>query len=280
MLMGRKGGAACSAPAMSVADFRRGIHSAATLVEHAEDNYNRRSGEGVPETKNQASIPIMADKFEFYDVLGVLVPGVLIVYVFLVCFPGVATLVPPRMSDALNTIAFTAMTIFVGQLVLAVGSLVEGLLYKTWGGRPSERALHSGLGHRYLPAVTAKRIRTKLKQVAGENATDRDLFIYAMGRAEGANSVRVSKFNALFAYHRALLVLCLVAFILVVASSFVGALAILPRWKLVLLAGAAFIVFILVWHRTRQRAYYYVREVLLTAERVLDAPTNPPAKAS
>jgi hypothetical protein len=188
----------------------------------------------------------MTDKFEFYDMLGVLVPGVLLVYVLLVCFPGVTTLVPPKMSDALNTIAFTALAIFIGQLVLAVGSLVEGLLYKTWGGRPSERALHSGLGPRYLPDATAKRIRTKLKKVAGENATDRDLFIYAMGRAEGGNSVRVSKFNALFAYHRALLVLCLVAFILIVTSAFVGALAALPRWKLVLLAGTAFVVFILV----------------------------------
>jgi hypothetical protein len=222
----------------------------------------------------------MADKFEFYDILGVLVPGVLLVYVFLVCFPGITTLVPPKMSDALNTITFTGMVIFIGQLVLAVASLLEGLLYKTWGGRPSERALQSGLGPRYLPDATAKRIRTKLKKVAGENATDRDLFIYAMSRSEGANSVRVSKFNALFACHRALLVLCLVAFIFIVTSAFVGSLAVLPRWKLVLLAGAAFVVFILVWHRTRQRAYYYVREVLLTAERTLDAPADPPAKAT
>lgn len=66
--------------------------------------------------------------------------------------------------------------------------------------------------------------------------------------------------------------LCLAAFIFIVTSAFVGALAVLPRWKLVLLAGATFGVVGLVWHRTRQRAHYYVREVLLTAERVLDTP--------
>jgi hypothetical protein len=215
----------------------------------------------------------MADKFEFYDILGILVPGVLLVYVFLVCFPGTTILVPPKMSDALNSIAFTALAIFIGQLVQAIASLLEGPLYRTWGGRPSERALHSGLGPRYLPDATAKRIRAKLKKVAGEHATDRDMFLYAMQRAEGANSARVSKFNALFAYHRVLLVLCLAAFILITTSAFIGALAALPRWKLVLLAGATLAVFVLVWHRTRQRAYYYVREVLLTAERAIDPPT-------
>ena len=56
----------------------------------------------------------------------------------------------------------------------------------------------------------------------------------------------MSKFNALFAYHRALLVLCLAAFIFIVSSAFFGALAVLPRWKLAFLAGAAFIVFVLV----------------------------------
>jgi hypothetical protein len=213
----------------------------------------------------------MADKFEFYDILGILVPGVLLVYVFLLCFPGTIAFVPPKMSDALNTIAFTAMAIFVGQLVQAIASLLEGPLYRTWGGRPSERALHSGLGTRYLPDATAKRIRAKLKKVVSEHATDRDLFLYAMQCAEGANSAQVSKFSALFAYHRALLVLCLASFILITASAFIGALAALPRWKLVLLAAAAFVVFVLVWHRTRQRAYYYVREVLLTAERAMDA---------
>lgn len=91
-------------------------------------------------------MPTLADKFEFYDILGILVPGVLLAYVFLVCFPGAAALVPPKMSDALNTIAFSAMAIFVGQLVQAVASMLEGPLYKTWGGRPSERALRSGLG--------------------------------------------------------------------------------------------------------------------------------------
>ena len=127
----------------------------------------------------------MADKFEFYYILGILVPGVLLVYVFLVCFPGATTVVPPKMSDALNALAFTALAIFVGQLVQAIASLLEGPLYWTWGGRPSERALRSGLGPRYLPDGTAKRIRTKLKKAVGEHATDRDLFIYAMGRAEG-----------------------------------------------------------------------------------------------
>jgi hypothetical protein len=221
----------------------------------------------------------MAEKFEFYEVLGVLVPGVLLVYALLVCFPGTTSLVPPKMSETVNAIGFTAMVIFLGQLVQAVASLLEGPLYKTWGGPPSERALRSGLGPRYLPSATAMRIRTKLKEVAGEHATDRDLFIYAIGRAETANSARVSKFNALFAYDRALLVLCLAAIMLIISSGFVGALATLPYWKVALFGGVAILVFVLVWHRTRQRAYYYVREVLLIAERSLDSAAALPERA-
>jgi hypothetical protein len=214
----------------------------------------------------------MAEKLEFYDILGILVPGVLLIYLFLICFPGAGAVIHPKMSDTLNAIAFTALAIFVGQIVQAIASLLEGVLYRTWGGRPSERALRSGLGNRYLPEETAKRIRAKLKKAVGEHCTDRDLFLYAMQRAENAGSQRVTKFNALFAYHRALVVFCLVTFALVLSSARLGAVAALPAWGAGSVVLGALALLVLIWHRTRQRAYYYVREVLLTAERVVDTP--------
>ena len=218
----------------------------------------------------------MAEKLEFYDILGILVPGVLLIYLFLICFPETGAAVHPKMSDALNAIGFTATAIFVGQIVQAIASLLEGVLYWTWGGRPSERALSSGLGNRYLPEQSAKRIRAKLKKAIGEHCTDRDLFLYAMQRAETAGSQRVTKFNALFAYHRALVVFCFVALAFVLSSAWLGAVAALPAWKAGSAVVAALALLVLVWHRTRQRAFYYVREVLLTAERVIDAPSAAP----
>jgi hypothetical protein len=218
----------------------------------------------------------MAEKLEFYDILGILVPGVLLIYLFVICFPGAGAAIHPRMSDALNAIAFTATAIFLGQIVQAIASLLEGVLYWTWGGRPSERALRSGLGNRYLPEETAKRIRTKLKKAVGEHCTDRDLFLYAMQRAENAGSQRVTKFNALFAYHRALVVFCLVALAFVLSSAGLGIVAALPRWEAGSVVFGALALLILIWHRTRQRAFYYVREVLLTAERVIDTPPGAP----
>lgn len=211
----------------------------------------------------------VTEKFEFYDLLGILVPGTLLVYVSLLCFPQIVRPVPVKFPDAVNTIIFTVLIIFVGQLVQALASLIEPLLYWTWGGRPSDRALGSGLG-RYMPADTGDRIRRKLQRALGEEATTNSLFLYAMQRAEAAGSGRVAKFNGLYAYHRALILLVLSSLLLVMLSAYFGALSLASRWEVAGICIALALVLILVWHRARQRAMYYVREVLLTAERLLD----------
>jgi hypothetical protein len=82
-------------------------------------------------------------------------------------------------------------------------------------------------------------------------------------------------FNALYAYHRVLVVLtalCLVFFLI----SFHGGLAstLLPYQNagcILLLIG----LLLLFWYRARQRGYYFVKEVLIVAEHVLTSP--PPA---
>ena len=217
----------------------------------------------------------MTGKFEFYDVLGILVPGTLLTHIFIACFPQLVRLAPVKLSETVNTIVFTALIIFIGQLVQALASLVEPLLYWTWGGRPSDRALESGLG-RYMPVETGDRIRGKLRRVLGEQATTGSLFLYAMQRAESPESGRVVKFNALYAYHRGLIVLVLAGLILVILSAFFGALSFTPKSEILGICITLVLVLILVWHRTRQRAMYYVREVLLTAERILDAAPSLP----
>ena len=111
-------------------------------------------------------------------------------------------------------------------------------------------------------------------RVVGEKPTDRSLFLRAMQLAESAGNARVQRFNSLYAYHRGLITLTLIALAILLASFQWGATA---EWACGLkFAGflALLLILVLTWHRAKQRAYYYVREVLLTAERVLDGETR------
>jgi hypothetical protein len=220
----------------------------------------------------------MVDKFKIYELLSWVVPGTLLVCLLAVCFPSLATATGAvKFPDAFSVVALLALAIFAGNLVQAIASLIEPALNWTWGGRPSERALQAGLGSRYLPQDAADRIRKKIEAAVGAGASDRAIFLFAMQRAESAGSDRVGTFNALYAYHRALLVLCLAglpAFLIAVLSGQLPGLHWSGALGVVVLVAA---VSVLVWYRTKQRAFYYVREVLHTAERVLDHAAPKPA---
>jgi len=212
----------------------------------------------------------VGDKFEFYDILAVLVPGTLLMACIGLFFPDIATpLTAMKLPDGFALICLTTLSIFLGHSIHAVSSLLDPFWEWTWGGRASERAFARGLGNRYLPAETATRIKGKLAAASG-SAEDRSLFLFAMQKAETSENARVSKFNGLFAYHRAILTLLLVGTALLGISMCWGRAA---GWngaaKFWAFVGAlAFLL--LIWNRTKQRAFYYVREVLLTAERVID----------
>jgi len=213
----------------------------------------------------------MPDKLELYDILGIVVPGALLVYLIATIF-GAPTEFhsATRFPDAFLVIALTALAIFAGHLIQSLGSSLEPILYWTWGGKPSDTALGKGLGGRYLPADAADRIKRKLQAAIGSDQSSTSLFLSAMQRAEGAPGSRASRFNALYAYHRALFVLALLAVFLLIAAMEWGALAPWSRETKALLLLANALLLVLLWHRAKQRSFYYVREVLLTAERILD----------
>ena len=211
----------------------------------------------------------MTSKFDYYDLLGILVPGVLLISWLPVCFPDAGWTGAEVFPEAFGVIALTALSVFLGQLVQAIGSMLEPALFKTWGGRPSDIALGGGLP-KYLPADSAERIKKKLSTAAGGNGSNHALFLLAMQRADGQNSGRAQRFNSLYAYHRGLLVLIIVSFALLMASFICGA---GKAWSIGSKLGIVLLfigLLVLVWHRTRQRACYYVREVLHCAERGID----------
>jgi hypothetical protein len=215
----------------------------------------------------------MDGKLDVYDTLGVMMPGALIVSLIPICYPAVLTKTHAvQFPDGFAVVALLALSVFIGQLIQAISSLMEPLVYLTWGCRPSDVALESGLGDRYLPRDTAKRIRAKLASAVTSDATDHSLFLFAAHRAEGFG--RVSKFNSLYAYHRALLTTVLVGLLVTMGATRWGLLA-HSTWETKTIVLMAFImILLLLWYRAKQRAFYYVREVLLAAERILDSEGN------
>lgn len=78
----------------------------------------------------------MLDRLDYYDLLGVVVPGTLLVCWLPICFPVLSQVAASSdLSEAFEVIALVVLAFFVGQLVQAIASLVEPVLYWTWGGR-------------------------------------------------------------------------------------------------------------------------------------------------
>jgi hypothetical protein len=84
--------------------------------------------------------------------------------------------------------------------------------------------LKEGIPH-YLPGDSAKRIKVKLQQCVAGDASDHALFLLAILQADGADAGRARQFNALYAYHRGLVVLLGITMGLLVLSLRWGRLA-------------------------------------------------------
>jgi hypothetical protein len=220
----------------------------------------------------------MLDRLSLYDTLAALIPGSLLVASIAVLFPAATA---PFRSAALPSefavIALLAAAMLAGLLTQTVGSALERPLLRVFGGLPSDRALSGKLGERYLPRDAAKRIETKLRSRFGANASKRALFLGAMNLAESVPESKAAAFNAQYGHLRAVFTLFLFLLGLGVASRLCGAAV---AWDptayqtSVLLLVVATALF--AW-RTWQRGAYYAREVLLTAERIMDthAPVPP-----
>jgi hypothetical protein len=212
------------------------------------------------------------DKLDYYDIFSVVIPGTLWGCWILVCFPASAEAVSTlRLPDAVAGAALLVTALFLGHVVQALASLSEPFLHRTWGGRPSSRALRDGLGDRYLPKTGADRIRAKLRDAAGHTDDAQDLFLFAMARAGSVDGTRVDRFNSQYAFHRAVVIGTLLAGLTLAGSLFWGAAAAWSGTAIGLAFAAHTLLIALFWYRARQRAFYFVREVLHAAERSLDA---------
>ncbi|MFB3880984.1 MAG: hypothetical protein ACE149_06955 [Armatimonadota bacterium] len=216
----------------------------------------------------------MVDKVDVYDALAALIPGTILVCLVPVLYPAITKCAfSLALPDGFAVVALVAVAVLTGHIVQAFSSWSEAVLWLTWGGRPSDVTLAGRAGARYFPKESADRIRAKLAAQLGGSTSERSLFLYASQIALAAGNPRVERFNALYGYHRGLFTLSLIAVVMFGASTRWGAAAACaPSARWCLLAALA-VLAALFWYRTKQRGYYHAREVLGTAERVLDGTT-------
>lgn len=219
----------------------------------------------------------MEKQFSYYDVLGHLVPGTLLFLCVHFALSRLGLKAPvPTMAAPVEAIAFLGVVMFLGQLVQALGSLLEPRYFKLMGGRPSDEVM-SGRDRR-LSGEPLKLARRALQDDLGaETMSDDQLFVHAMGIANKHGLGRVERFNALYAYHRGLLTVAVVACLEVPLIWLVEPLVLghqIAHVKFGVLLMSCLLLLWVLFLRTKQRGHYYAREVVQMAHRFLVDPRN------
>ncbi len=184
----------------------------------------------------------MQINFSAYNILSALIPGFVILFL-LFHFEYIR-------FEKEYMIPYTAVAFIIGYFVNTLSSWLEGLLYITWGGKPSD-ALLSGKSIWKVQFYAHKEVREKLNtESTNIDPTNDELFQIAQRYASGN-----SKVNALqnsYAFSRVMLTTIVICFVLVVYHYHANIKIIFGG--LVLLSVA--------WLRCKQMGYYFVREVL------------------
>jgi len=185
-------------------------------------------------------------KFKFYDVLSHLIPG-FVVYVIFLNMNGLTF-----KNDFV--VPATAISFVIGYFVNTLASWMEDVFYWTWGGKPSSRLL-DGKDIWKVRFYDHQKARTLLENEFGGKTTKNDaLFSVAMRYATPEVNSRVGDFNANYAFSRVILTTILIAsgFVLYMYHNSLNAYLICT------------LLILVAWYRSKQRGYYFAREVLRT----------------
>jgi len=182
--------------------------------------------------------------FSLYDILAQLIPG-FITYLSLLKMMGIAW-------DKDYAVPATALAFITGYFVNALGSWLETLYFRSWGGKPSTRLLQ-GYNIRSVRFHHGNQVRELLQQESSDlKATEDELFGIAMRNIPLGKDSRVETFNAQYAFSRNILTATIVVLIVLYRDYLND-----PRLLLVLLPAA-----LMAWQRCKERGYYLAREVL------------------
>lgn len=210
----------------------------------------------------------MLEKLELHDVVTALLHGTLLMGATVVLFPEVVACARiPEFPEGIPTLLFLFAAYFLGQVLVALSSFGQDFLYCTWGGKPSDQVFDGAFPEKYLSSDSIKSAKRALQKICGNDCAGKALFSKAKGIARKAEGSLSERQNQMYSYNR----VCL-ATLFVVAGLF----AMSCRWGRCasMTCGTRFMVWCallgllwLHWYRAKQRAFYYVSEVLRVAER-------------
>ena len=212
----------------------------------------------------------MIEKFDIYDVMTSLLHGTLFLAATFVLFPQVISVERPlEVSEILLSIIFISIAYFLGQVITSISSIIQPLLFWTWGGMPSTVVFSGHFPEKYLSSDFINLAKNALQKSAAVKLSDAALFSKAMGIARKAEGSLSERHNQMYAYNRTALTNLILMFGLLVISCSCGLCRNFSAGKIVAISAVLGLLLILHWYRAKQRAFYYVREVVVVAEREL-----------
>ena len=181
--------------------------------------------------------------FKIYDIVSLLIPGFIILFVIIHSFDF-------TFND--DSIIFsTAIAFVLGFIINTLSSWLEGLYFLTWGGKPSDKIL-DGKDIWKVKFYKGKEVREfLLKETINESPSNDELFSIALCYVNEKDS-RIENTSAYYSFSRSLLTTVLISSIIIIPSDDFNL-----NYYYILIP----LIFI-IWLRCKQRGYYYVREVL------------------
>lgn len=186
--------------------------------------------------------------FKSYDILSKLITGLLVSFVIIKFYiPSV------DLGNLGEVIFITSMAYIVGFFIDTFSSWLEPLFYFTWGGKPSDRFL-SGAGTWKVKVPShIEEIKNYLRGlINNSDISDKELFGIALRKVK---SDRITDFQNLYAFSRSLLTSFIILFFCLIPQFYCC-------WLFYVLS---FILILVLWLRAKQRAYYFVKEVIVSS---------------
>lgn len=215
--------------------------------------------------------------FDFYEFAGVLCPGVVALYSMSVIFPWISPIVHDQ-SISVGTLGlFVVLSYVAGHLVQALGNLLEPLLWRLFGGMPTDwvRTRRRTLLTDQQNAAVEERIRIQtgksLSSTTQSEWHSAVRSIYA-AVANSGHAARIDVFNGNYGLFRGLATAFLLGVVSILASpSFTF------RWSaLVFLLACA----LLATYRLRRFGIHYARELFIQFLQLKDLVAESPKKAA
>lgn len=201
----------------------------------------------------------MNSKFDAYEIIGVITPGSLLLFGLTLLFPDLSALFFTQGFSVGELGLFLVLSFVAGHLIQAIGNLLEGVIWKPFGGMPTDwitsnpqKLLHNTQLER-LKILIKKDFNCDINQLSREDWTPIVREIYAIVQAN-LNTGRIDSFNRTYGLMRGITATF-------VTLTVIASIVIWPAWKPILLTILGSII---AGYRMIRFGKGYGRELIIT----------------